>query len=261
VLVLGFGVAEELFGEDFADPTGTIVRYQDVVFEVVGVMEETSDVAGENDYIYMPITTSQQRLAPPERSRTRDGGYLVDAIYMQAINEESIPVARNEVFDYLSFAHDIQFAGEEDFTVVAQSDVLESLNDITGRLTIFLSLIASTSLLVGGIGIMNIMLVTVTERTKEIGLRKALGARRIDILLQFLVESIILSLLGGALGITLGWLIAVAGTTFVSQLTLGVQMDAVLLATGVSIAVGLFFGMFPAYQASVKNPIDALRFE
>ncbi len=261
VLVLGYGVAEELFGEDFADPTGSVVRYQDIVFEVVGVMEKTSDVAGENDYIYMPITTSQQRLAPPTRSRTRDGGYWVDAVYLQAVDEDSISLARQEVFDYLTVAHDIQFVGEEDFTVVAQSDVLESLNDITGRLTIFLSLIASTSLVVGGIGIMNIMLVTVTERTKEIGLRKALGARRIDILLQFLVESIVLSTLGGALGITFGWLVAVLGTALVSQLTLGVQTDAVILATSVSIAVGLFFGLYPAYQASVKNPIDALRFE
>jgi len=261
VIVLGWNVAEELYGEDFPDPTGNTVRYLDVPFEVVGVMEQTSDVAGENDYIYMPITTSQQRLAPPTRSRTRDGGYLIDAAYMQAVSEEAVTDALRQVDDYLFQAHNIGFDGEQDYTVVSQTDILNSINDITGRLTIFLSLIASTSLLVGGIGIMNIMLVTVTERTKEIGLRKAIGARPVDILVQFLVESIILSLLGGFLGIVFGWLIATLGTVLVSQLDLGVQLDAILLATGVSVGVGLFFGIYPAFQAAAKNPIDALRFE
>ena len=265
VIALGWGVAEDLYGEDVMtddfNPVGETVRYMDTTFDVIGVMEKTSEIAGENDYVYIPISTSQQRLAPPFRARTRDGGYFLDAIYLQATSEDVMDQAALEIEQYLVDAHNIQFSGEEDFTVVNQSDLLESLGAITQNLTIFLSLIASTSLLVGGIGIMNIMLVSVTERTQEIGIRKAVGAKQLDILLQFLIESIVLSLLGGFLGIGLGWLISVIGTVTVEQLDLSVQMDSVLLATSVSIMVGVFFGFYPAWQAARKNPIDALRFE
>ncbi len=265
VIALGWGIAEELYGEDVMtedfNPVGETVRFMETTFEVIGVMEETSEIAGENDYVYIPISTSQQRLAPPFRARTRDGGYFLDAIYLQAASEDAMDEATFQIQQYLTDAHNIQFSGEEDFTVVNQSDILDSLGAITRNLTIFLSLIASTSLLVGGIGIMNIMLVSVTERTKEIGIRKSVGAKQTDILFQFLIESTVLSLLGGLLGIGLGWLIAVIGTVTVEQLNLSVQMDAVLLATSVSIMVGVFFGFYPAWQAARKNPIDALRFE
>lgn len=260
VIVLGYGIAEDIFGEG-VNPVGEFIRYRDIPFEVVGVMEETSAVAGENQNIYIPISTSQQRLAPPERSRTRDGGYFLDAIYLQGASEDILDELTLEIELYLSEAHSIQFDGEQDFTVVSQAEILDQLNSITSRLTVFLSLIASTALLVGGIGIMNIMLVSVTERTREIGIRKALGAQQTDILGQFLIESVLLSLLGGALGIGLGWLIATLGTTLVNQLTLTVEMDSVLLATIVSAMVGIFFGIYPAWQASRKRPIDALRFE
>ncbi|MEM6283109.1 MAG: ABC transporter permease, partial [Chloroflexota bacterium] len=179
VIVLGWNVAEDLFGElddGQIDPTGATVRFDGLPFTVIGVMEETSALAGENGNVFIPISISQQRLASPERSRTRDGGYYIDALYMQAISEEATQQAVRDVEDYLFFAHEIEFEGEQDFTVVNQSDLLASLNGITRNLTIFLSLIAATSLMVGGVGIMNIMLVTVTERTREIGIRKAIGA-------------------------------------------------------------------------------------
>ncbi len=263
-MVLGWTVAEELFGEldDGAfDPTGELVRFMDTSFTVIGVMEETSSLTNENGIVFMPISTSQQRLAAPDRSRTRDGGYLLDAIYLQATSEEATEQAVLEIETYLTAAHNVQFDGEQDFTIVNQSDLISTLDGITGNLTIFLSLIAGTSLLVGGIGIMNIMLVSVTERTREIGIRKAIGAKQTDILSQFLIESILLALLGGFLGILLGAGIAFLGTRLVSQLTLSVQVDSIILATTVSAAVGVFFGFYPAWQAARKNPIDALRFE
>jgi putative ABC transport system permease protein len=151
--------------------------------------------------------------------------------------------------------------GQDDFSVINQRDLVAIFGQITGVLTIFLGAIAGISLLVGGIGIMNIMLVSVTERTREIGLRKAVGAKRRDILLQFLIESVVLSLLGGALGIAIGALGAFAISKLQSDLTAVVTPQAILLATGFSAAVGLFFGIYPATRAARLNPIEALRYE
>ena len=260
VMVLGANVAEELFGEDY-NPVGEIVRYLDVPMTIIGVMEKTSEAAGENAIAYIPITTSQQRLAPPFRARTRDGGYFLDALYLQATNEDVMDEATRQIDEYLREAHNVQFDGEEDYTIVNQADVLDALGSITGVLTIFLSLIAGISLLVGGIGIMNIMLVTVTERTKEIGLRKALGAQNIYILIQFVAEALVLSLLGGTVGI----LIAIAGGSLVSNLVesldVTVQPYSIVLAVAISSMIGIFFGFFPAWRAAGLNPIDALRYE
>src|SRR5690606_38761017 len=158
-------------------------------------------------------------------------------------------------------AHRINFDGEQDYTITNQSDLLTAVSAITGLLTFFLSLIASVSLVVVGIGIMNIMLVSVTERTREIGLRNAVGAHPCDILAQFLIESVVLSLLGGALGVLLGWLIGVIGSTLVPELPMSVGLDAIILATVVSTIIGVGFGIFPANRAARMNPIDALRFE
>ncbi len=260
VMVLGSTVAEELFGKDY-NPVGEIVRYREVPMTIIGVMEKTSEAAGENEIAYIPLTTSQQRLAPPFRARTRDGGYFLDALYLQATSEDVMDEATRQIDEYLREAHNVQFDGEEDYTIVNQADVLEVLGSITGVLTIFLSLIAGISLLVGGIGIMNIMLVTVTERTKEIGLRKAVGAPASAILTQFLVESVVLSIIGGSLGVLLGWFMAIAGTILVDELNLSVDVDAVVFATSISILIGIVFGLYPAWQASRKNPVDSLRFE
>jgi putative ABC transport system permease protein len=188
----------------------------------------------------------------------------VDVIFVQAVSADAVPAASEEIAQILRMRHRTP-VGADDFTVFTQQDFLSTASAITGVLTIFLGGIAAISLLVGGIGIMNIMLVSVTERTREIGLRKALGARRRDILIQFLTESSLLSLIGGIIGIILGWLIAsVVGqiatannTDFIPVVT----ADAVALATIFSAAVGLFFGIYPANRAANLEPVEALRYE
>ncbi len=262
VAVLGTTMVERLFGDKTFDPVGQVVRINQRVFTVIGVLTEQGGGLGalgdQNEVIYIPLSTAQTRL---DRARTRDGGYQVDVLDVQAVSEDKMESASLEIETYLSDAHDIHFQGEQDFRIINQGDLLSSLGAVTGILTIFLSLIAGISLLVGGIGIMNIMLVSVTERTREIGLRKAVGARGTDIMLQFLIESLILSFLGGVLGIAVGWLITVIGGVLVPDLQLALTVDAVVLATVVSTLIGIFFGLYPASRAARMRPIDALRFE
>jgi putative ABC transport system permease protein len=194
-------------------------------------------------------------------ARGRSGEHLVTAIYVEAVSEERMDAASDQIAAILRERHDIDFTDDDDFSIVSQSDIIDVFGDITNVLTIFLGAIAGISLLVGGIGIMNIMLVSVTERTREIGLRKAVGARRRDIMWQFLLEAMTLSLLGGLIGIGLG----ASGATVISQLVDGfsaiVTAQAVVLATTFSAAVGLFFGIYPARRAARLNPIEALRYE
>ena len=206
----------------------------------------------------MPLTTAQARLV------TRKIQDAVDVIYVQATDFSTVEAATNEISQILRQRHRTE-VGLDDFTVFTQQSILSTAQSVTGVLTIFLGGIAAISLLVGGIGIMNIMLVSVTERTREIGLRKALGARRRDIVIQFLTESSLLSLIGGIIGIMFGWLISYAvgriaaanGTNFVPV----VSVNAIALATIFSAAVGLFFGIYPANRAAGLEPVEALRYE
>ncbi|MBA3869711.1 MAG: ABC transporter permease [Anaerolineae bacterium] len=260
VAVLGTTIVERLYGDKTVDPVGRIMRINDRVFTVIGVMEEksTSFFGDQNAVIYIPLSTAQSRL---DQARTKDGGYRVDVFDVQAASEKSMDNATREIEAYLTTAHDVQFQGEQDFQIINQKDLLNSLGRITGILTVFLGMIAGISLLVGGIGIMNIMLVSVTERTREIGLRKAVGARGRDILSQFLIESLVLSVLGGLIGIALGWGAIFAAGKLIPSLQVSVSADAIVLATAVSSFVGIFFGLYPASRAARMKPIDALRFE
>jgi len=259
VVLLGTDVAEELFGR-IAGLVGEKVRIEGQPFRVVGVLAEKggSAMGSEDNQVLVPMTTAQTRLL--QRSIPN----AVDVIYIQAADSESVPRASLEVSQILSSRHRTMI-GEEDFSILSQQDFLDLASTITGVLTIFLGGIAAISLLVGGIGIMNIMMVSVVERTREIGLRKALGARRIDILSQFLIESSLLSLLGGLIGILLGWTLSMiveqvaagSGTPIVPVMSL----NAVLLAVLFSTAIGIFFGLYPANRASMLEPVEALRYE
>ena len=259
VVLLGPEVAENLFGH--ADGiTGETVRIEGQPFRVIGVLESKGGGAfgSEDNQVLVPFTTAQTRLI------RRSTSNRVDIIFVQAVSGDLVPQATEEIAQILRTRHRTP-VGEDDFTIFSQQDLLTTFQSITGILTIFLGGIAGISLLVGGIGIMNIMLVSVTERTREIGLRKALGARRRDILIQFLTESSLLSLIGGIIGILLGWLIsfgvgqiaAASGTAF----TPVVGLDAVALATIFSAIVGLFFGIYPANRAAGLEPVEALRYE
>lgn len=259
VALLGTEVAEDLFART-AGLVGETVRIEGHPFRVIGVLESKggSGFSNEDDVILVPLTTAQTRLI---RRSSHDN---VDMIMVQAFSADTVPSASQEISHILQTRHRTAI-GADDFTIFTQQDFLDTAQTITSVLTIFLGGIAAISLLVGGIGIMNIMLVSVTERTREIGLRKALGARRIDILVQFLTESALLSLIGGLIGIGVGVVIsytvgriAAASDT---PLTPSIGLDTVLLATLFSAAVGLFFGLYPANRAASLEPVEALRYE
>ena len=260
VAVLGQYVLKELYPSGI-DPIGQMVKINRVPFRVIGVMEEkgVSSFSDDNDVVLVPLTTAQTRLFS---GRDLSGDYTVSVIYGKAADESRLEAARDQIVRLLRRRHGLIYSTDKnDFTVLTQKDVGEVLQSLTAILTAFLGLIAAVSLLVGGIGIMNIMLVSVTERTREIGIRKAVGARRRDILMQFLIEAMVLSLLGGLVGIAIGVSGTLGASRAVENLTLHLSISTILLATGFSMAVGLFFGIYPAVRASRLNPIDALRYE
>jgi len=258
VAVLGKTVVETLFPDNPA-PLGETVRINNVPFRVVGVMEEKGGTFTDQDNtVFVPLTTAQSRLFS---MRAPNGEYRVSYILVEAISEDRMDAAAEQIRVVLRERHRIAFEDEDDFIVLSQADLIQTFGNITGVLTVFLGAIAGISLLVGGIGIMNIMLVSVTERTREIGLRKAVGARRHDILVQFLMEAVTLALAGGLIGIGIGFAGAQVISALVENFRSVVTPQAVLLATLVSAAVGLASGLYPAWRASRLNPIDALRYE
>lgn len=252
VVALGADIATRFFGT--RDPIGEQIRIQGISFQVVGVMQPKGAFLGNNqdDAAYIPITTHASRLS----GRTSPYGLDLTFISVSAKDEASIRAAEFQITNLLRLRHKI--TNEDDFTVQTQKDVLRIVGTITGGLTAMLAAIAGISLLVGGIGIMNIMLVSVTERTSEIGLRKAVGASERDILVQFMIEAVILSAAGGLIGTAIG----IGGITLVSSVTplkATVAPTAIAIAVGVSGGIGLFFGVFPARRAAKLDPIVALR--
>ena len=259
VAVIGPDTADTYFGRHLG-VVGETIRINGQPFRVIGVLGAKGGgmTGNQDDRILVPLTTAQSRLA--------SGGAAgeVNTIFIQAVSAEAVPQAAEEATQILRTRHRTAI-GEDDFTVYSQEDFVNTASTITGVLTIFLGGIAAISLLVGGIGIMNIMLVSVAERTREIGLRKALGARKRDILTQFLAESSLLSLLGGLIGVLFGWLIAVGieqvSIALGSPFNTSISIDSILLATLFSTAVGLFFGLYPANRAAGLEPVEALRYE
>jgi putative ABC transport system permease protein len=259
VIVLGSNLATALFGKGQA--VGQNVRINDQTLRVVGVLQTKGGggFGSVDDRAFIPISFAQQRFPG---SRTPDGNhYVVSVITLGVTDSNDISGVQARIGALLRERHRLKSDGSaDDFTVFNQASFLSILSTITGLLTTFLAAIAGISLLVGGIGIMNIMLVSVTERTREIGLRKAVGARPQDILLQFIVEAVVISLTGGVIGLLLGAAVALL-VSISGLLQASIDIGSVLMALGFSSAVGLFFGIYPARRASQLNPIDALRYE
>jgi putative ABC transport system permease protein len=261
VAVIGPSIVENLFADVY--PLGKEIRIDNLTLHVIGILNDAGvsgfGMQADMDALVLtPITTAQMRLMG---DKTVSGERPVSAIMLKARDDDSVELVAHQARLTLRDAHHILFRDEDDFEIVTQQDLLVSVGSIMSILTVFLGVIAGVSLLVGGIGIMNIMLVTVTERTHEIGLRKAVGAQKFAILLQFLTEAMVLAVMGGLIGVSialgLAYLVSQAGV----GLDVQVQVSSILLATSISIMIGVFFGLYPARRAANLNPIDALRYE
>jgi len=253
VAVLGPTARDNLFGVN-ADPSGQSVKIKNVDFQVIGVTAAKggSGFSNPDDAIFVPLNSAQHFLA---------GNVYLSDISVAAADQSSMAAVQQQITDLLLARHKITDPAQADFSILNQNDIIATATSITGTFTILLSSIAGISLLVGGIGIMNMMLTNVTERTREIGLRKAVGIRKIYINLQFLAEAVMLTFLGGLLGVALGWAASLAVTKFVPSLTTQISMSSIFLAFGVSAGVGIVFGFYPARRAANLNPIEALRYE
>jgi len=251
VAVVGATVVDNLFNG--ADPLGQAIKINRQPFVVIGVLASKGSAGFQNqdDTIIVPVSTAQAYLT---------GSKTVNNIFVEAASPDVMSDAQAEIQDTLLTAHHIQNAALADFQVLNQSDILQTASSITASETLLLGAIAAISLVVGGIGIMNIMLVTVTERTREIGIRKAIGARRRDIIVQFLIESVMLGGVGGAVGVLTGIGVSLL-LPHLSSLTTVVSASSIALALSVSVAIGLFFGLYPANRAAGMHPIQALHYE
>jgi putative ABC transport system permease protein len=254
VAVLGSNIATDLFGEDSAaEAINQFITIDGKVFKVVGVTKSKggSGFSSPDDTVYVPVTTMMQILS---------GQTYVNSIQVSTDDATKVDAVSADVKTTLMDRHQIADGGTADFSISTSKDTQSTLSSVTNTLTYMLAGIGSISLIVGGIGIMNIMMVTVTERTKEIGLLKAIGAERKDILIQFLIESSVLTLTGGAIGIIIGEVLAYLISSLIS-IPYVFQMSSILLAVGVSTVIGVFFGLYPAQRAAKLSPIDALRYE
>ncbi len=253
VAVLGPTTRDDLFGENVTGVIGKTIRINKIDFKVIGVTKAKggSGMSNQDDMVFIPLSTAQRFLA---------GSNYLSTIYIEVINQESMIIAQEQITFLLLSRHNISNPELADFSIMNQADIVASVSSISDTLTMLLAAIAGISLIVGGIGIMNMMLTTVTERTREIGLRKAIGAKKKDISLQFLAESVMLTFIGGAAGILFGWLGSLAISYFGGTTTV-VATWSIFLAVGVSAAIGIIFGYYPARRAAGLNPIEALRYE
>jgi len=260
VAVIGQTTIRNLFPTN-AEPLGENIRIGDVTFKVIGTLQKfggSSFGVDMDDLIVVPLTTLFTHL---ETTRSISGQRPVSTIYLQAVSTDAIDGIVQSATELLRREHKIKPGKDDDFQVTTQKDLLSSTDQVISLLTVFLSIIGGISLLVGGIGVMNIMLVTVTERTREIGLRKAVGARHWDVLFQFLIEAIVLSFVGGFAGLVVAFLVTTLLRFVLPDLNPSVSLSSIVLAVSVTTMIGLFFGIYPANRAASLSPIKALRFE
>jgi len=256
VAILGSEVKETLFGN--ANPIGQQMRMGTIIVHVIGVFQSKGAMFGSpDDAIFIPLAAMQQAVSQP---RTAQGGRVVSSISLTVSDQEHADYVKKEITSLLRTRHRLSAGADDDFRIMSMEEIASTLSEAMGTMTLLLGAIAAISLLVGGIGVMNIMLVSVLERTREIGIRKALGARERDIWIQFLIEAAFLTFAGGIIGVIAGWGVSylISKMGIISTL---VTADIVVLAVSVSIGIGLFFGFYPAWNASRLNPIEALRAE